>query len=559
MKKQLYIFPLFFIIILLGSTVFVHNVGATISYYNWLENPSFSLYENWVEDGSFESGSFYSGSTYGNFSGREGDETITANPHTGVYALNSADDLGGGFWYNFSSAYNNTLGADVQELSFWVYETDGWLRSSIIIYYSDGSSDSAGTESGFLDSSTDTWTYWDCTSVIDEAKFISRFLVYTTYSINNPPQRAYYDDVKFMVDTGDVQDEITIYTEPWYLAGAVGSNYVGIVDDFGHNDNYSCRFSSYAYDNYKIIQDLDYFDAQYILFVSCYAYSAINASEAVLGIECQIAYTDGTVDEKIKYLTNEVPAWEELNFGQSWIDDDKYIQSIRFKMCDDSSSQTIFIDDCSVWVSLGTGTSRFVWTTSPAPLEKTVSFANLYQDTIYTFYCTVYNSTGTANQNGTAIVTTLDGQETVTIYSGYFNFTVDARSGIGDVWEYIGIILQLGNGLPYDEALTVNIQIQWSKISSGTGGTGTGGVGNVTEDFLVNWTLIGILLLAPSLTFAGIGATINPTMGLLSFLGGLTIMGGICLSINVINIGFMFAIIVVDALVILGLLRFGSN
>lgn len=78
------------------------------------------------------------------------------------------------------------------------------------------------------------------------------------------------------------------------------------------------------------------------------------------------------------------------------------------------------------------------------------------------------------------------------------------------------------------------------------------------SDELTYWVIIAIVLLMPSITIAGISAQISPSMGIIGFLGGLTIMGAISLNVGLINIWFMFVIIVVDILIILGLIKNGG-
>lgn len=550
MKTRVFISLIF--LSLLSSLMIIPDGVVGQSYYNWLDNPSFNPALNLIEDYSFESGAFSTGTTYGNWSASVNSPTISTDAErTGVYGLKLY--YGGtntvASKYEFAEDYNETLGADVIELSFWTKQYGSGDAIWIRIYYSDASYD----DSDIYTTVTSTWEKIDVTEFIDGAKFIWKIEIRS----NGTNPSFYVDDVTFSIEGADSQTELSTVSSPWYLAGVVGSNYVGIVDDFGNTDNYSCRFSSYSYDNYKIIQDMDYFDAELIQYIECYAYSEVNASEAVLGIQCQIAYTDGSVDEKEKFLTVETPSWELLNFGQAWIDDTKYIQSIRFKLADDSMSQTIWIDDCAVYVEEGQGASRFTWTTSPEPQEKTTAFARLYQGTTYSIFCTVYNATGTAEQNGTATYTTREGSSTTDILLGEFNFTLSPRNAIGDIFEYIGITMELGEGIPADEVLVVTIQIQWEKAGSGTGG-GDGGVGEdglISSQFMTSFVIIGMVVLMPSLVLAGIGSTINASMGIISFIGGLTLMSSISLAINVVNEWFMFAVIIIDVLVILGLLR----
>lgn len=535
------ILPIFFLIVTLVS-LWPHAYAT--SYYNWVSCPSFSPLVNICEDGTFESGSFSSGVLYGNWTSSAGASTIQSSVvHEGVYSSESSFDGGDKIRYTFADP---PLESDIEDAVFY-YRAVSITWMYLKVYYTDTTSDQVGlydmtSDSSFheMDLMTDGQngggSWWDAN--VDTGKLIE----YIEWYPHSSGDIIYLDNVVITIDDGSGQSVLSTNSNPWYLAGAVSSNYVGIVDDFGRTDDYSCRFSSYAYDNYKIMQDLDYFDADLIEYISLYAYSAINASEAVLGIECELAYTDGTVDTMTEYLTNETPGWELLDYGQAWIDDTKFIQSVRFKLDDDSSSQTIWIDDVAVYTETGMGASRFTWTTSPEPQDKISTYAQLYMSTTYTFYGTVYNSTGTANQNGTATITTAYGQTTADISLGAFNFTLAPRTGTADVYENIGIVMALDD----PETLTVSIQFKWDATGS------TGGFTNDDDTFasqIGDFMVIFLVTFVPALL---LGFYMKSAYG---FVGGLVLGTATAFLGGLVPVWFVF----LSGLVLVALLFIGRK
>ena len=512
MKKTITLFSFFLIFLLITINFSINDVNA-VSYYNHIQNPSFLSYSNWCEDGGFESGEFDSGVKYGNWS--EGDATATfslVEPNTGVYCMRLSG-MEVSVWYNLTDDYS-VLGADIVSFTFYFkYDTE---NIKVKIHYSDYSFD-------FIDGfgiEGSVWFLRDVTSTINDAKYVVAFEVVT---VNQGVPVAWLDDFVLLVDDGGGQDSLSMTTQPWYMLGTYPSSQIYISDSFGRLDNSSLRLSMST--TYRVGQYISYLDSNYIHFVSCYAYSALNASEYDMGITVTILYSDRTTNTKTKYLEAEDASWEYLNFGSSWIDSNKYIIQIRFSVAetDLSPEKTIYIDDVGLWASVAYGWSRFSFTLSPNPISKGTFDFEAYQNTIYTFCGYVYNiSNGEMNENGTYSFTDSFGYKSGNLVNGQFNVTLSKRKSTSDVMtEMIGVTIVIPES---GEVLGFTITGYWYKTEVEEPPE------KEVEDFFgtaegQNWMLLFIMLFVPTMVLVGGLKDYVPPH--ISFVCGFSLMVGV--------------------------------
>lgn len=533
---------LIFSVLVVGMIFSTDNVEAT-SYYNWIQNPSFNTYTEYVNDGSFESNVENLTGTIGNWTHSHDDIAITTdNPNTGIYCLVLSPYYAGGAttaYYTLNSGYQ-VLGADVINASVYARSDD-----SIVIWveYTDSSDDS----NTYACDGESTWKLIDFTSLIDDSKNIE----YISFRDDDgDSQNQFIDDFSLLVDDGEGQDDIVFGgNDFWQLGGTYSSvaPYFGHLNTvLGRIDNSSCQMDSPS-ETYKIIQYVDFLDSDTINYANVYVYGA-NVSDGE-GVKMKLLYSDGSTDEKTVYATGNGSDWEELNFGQSWVDSNKYITLVYLFPVFDGEAGSFNIDDVGLWSSIPYGYSKFAFTISPQPIEKGSYDFDAYSETTYTFNGYFYNVTDmTLSINGTYQIGDSFGLHNGTMTNGYFSLQLSKRTYTGSPYTLETLSVTI---ITNEEIFNVDITAYWYPVSGGVSPDA------YETDTLTNWTILGITLLVPSFMFAGIGSSINPIMGMIGFIGGLTLMGCITLSIGMVDLWFLFGILIVDVLVILGLSKSG--
>jgi len=539
-KTKFLIFPIFLGLIL-GMVFSINNVNAQ-SYYNWIVNPSFVTYNNYCEDSGFESGSLESGVIYGNWSGDS--ETIsTDNPNTGIYSARFSYNINP-FIYVFSSEYNNTLGADIQKFSWYQYGSTT-ADYDLIIYYSDGSNTT-------YDGSADygEYTKIDITDEIEDSKYIWKFGFYYQTGSGTSGIR-YFDDFIFLVDDGGGQDSIVFGgNNDWQLGQTsddTAPNFGYLDTTLGRLDNTSCKMNTYT-KNHNIIQYIDFLDSDMVHYINLYVYGADIAYNE--GLKIRLLYSDGSIDEKTVYVTGDGSSWEELNFGKNWIDSNKYI-SLIYIFGTSSMSYWIFsIDDVGIWCSIPYGYSKFAFTISPYPIEKGSYDFDAYSQTIYTFTGYFYNVTDLSlSINGTYQLSDSFGLHVGNMTNGLFSLQLNKRTYTGSPYtlEYLSITI-----ITEYEIFNVDIGAYWYPVS---GEIEIPDV-DVSSDLILNFFMYGIFFLAIPLTVSvSVGGATNSSLGITTFIGAETLMGAIGLSIGLIDLWFMAVIIIIDAVIIVTMLR----
>lgn len=545
MKTKTLFISLFFVSVLISGIFLTQKVDA-VSYYNWVQNPSFITYSNYCEDGGFESGAFGSGEMYGNWSGNAEVYTGYDKEHSGVYygLVNHAEY----FWYNLTADYY-VLGADIENITFWyAYGVAGKNSFDVEVHYEDGYFDS---DSLTVSETVFVYEQFSIIDIVDDSRTVVAIYIEDTATDANS---QYLDDVSIVVDDGEGQDSIALDTEPWGLGSNDYSGNFGYWNQVtGRLDNTSIQFSG-IYTSYKLLQDLDYVDTDYIHYINLYVYGAdVSESE---GVTCSLVYSDRSTDYKTVYATGDGSSWEELNFGKSWIDSGKYIIQIRFNLASTDGTNDFVIDDVGLWLSVSYGFSKFDFTISPQPISIGSFDFEAYSETTYTFTGYFYNSTDyTLSINGSYQIGDGFGLHTGTMTNGLFSLQLNERTYSGSPYTLETLSVTI---ITDDEIFNVEISAYWYPVSGGADDT----VGDVTGDFLANWFIYAVFLLVIPISitvYVGGAVNPNPLLLLVTFLGAETLMTAISLSIGLVDLWFMLVVIIMDVMIILGLMKSGKG
>lgn len=538
---------LLFSVLILGIFLTPNNINAD-SFYNWIQNPSFVQYTNYIEYGSFENAEWEEGEIYGNFTagGSPPDFSLT-KANTGQYSLYYT--VGESMFYNFTDSYE-VLGSDVSSFTFWYNDVSN-DDVRLTIYYTDETND-------LYDITTVTgeiWTEYDATSLIDDSKTVDRI------DITCISDYFYLDDVVFMVDDGEGQDSLSFDTYPWKVSGQRSSDYslndiVDLETGFGRTDSSSLRYEHE--DGEVTVQGIGYLDTNLIHYVDAYVYTATSTS---LYIECVLEYSDGTEDSKYVYF-NTNGSWTYVNFGVSWIDNNKLVDSIYFAVSVysyytgtyQSFNGVVYIDDVGLWSSVPRGYSRFTFDLVPVSIDEGITYFKAYSQNNYIMNCYVYNETGYLSQNGTYTFSDSFGVKDGDITNGFFDVQLDIRTFTTSPYKLENIVI---NCIFDDEILTVSILAYWYPVGGGTDEGIDTGDAEETGNFILNFFMYGLFFIAIPLTIVFyVGGFQNPSLGMSAFVGAETLMGAITLSMGFINIWFMTVIIIVDIVIIVAMLKY---
>lgn len=572
MKKTKTLFSLLFLILLIMiSFLPTNNVSAVSGVYNWLDNPSFWASTNLFEDYSFESGIENAGVIYGNWSG-SGEPVSGVESHTGnwAYYVDGSETC----WYNLTETYQ-VLGVELENMTIWVWAETNAIPFHLYVYYESGGNDY------YTDWHTASGATWQKLNI---AAFVDIDPTETIVAIklwNGGAYDAYFDDgvLSIGVSFGDSQDSIGIATVPWLINGMLPSGYlynelaeyfgyppteyndfVDLMMAFGRTDDYSCYIQTM--DSLYITQYVNYLYSNEVEYIDAYVYSS---SGVEVDIFCKVRYSDGSTDTKTKSYDAD-GSWTYVNFGRSWIESNKFITFVSFGIDSnndlatfavyDEGNGVVFFDDVGVWSEIPPDRVRFGYSLTPAPISKSSGSFRAYSGIQYVFNGYVYNLTDGELLSGSGeyiFDSSLD-SENGTITNGIFSLQLSKRTYNIYTVENIAITI-----IYEDEVFIVSIEGCWyPSTSSGDSGDIDEALGNN----MLNWVILGATLIAPSFVAAAYGASINPTMGLIGFMGGLTIMGGIDLAVGIITpsyIWIMFLIIIADALIFFGLFRYGRD
>lgn len=435
--KYSILFSSLFLVLTLLSAIQVQTVDA-VSYYNLLQNPSFTTYSEYIEDGSFESALWLQGSEYGDWNVTDdgiGEVYITNSVpvHTGVYSLyqsggNSATEYA---YYNLTYS-GEVLGADIFNFTFWTYGDYSGDQLYVRFCYTDATFDTAT-----VTIASGSWTQHCVVDDIDDSKYL-----YQIRFIDTDADACYYeiDDVSMLVDDGDAQSDMDFGSEPWMSGGySVLGVTVSIVDRVGFTsgsgvgriDNY-CAYISQS-DGYYIMQWVDQIAVEEVRYINVYVKSSIGST---MEIQLNVRYTDGTADVRYEDYACD-GTWTEINFGHSFLDDGKYIDAIAFGVEDpdgtlgigDDFGGSMLFDDAGLWCSEPSYNSRFDYSVSPSPIEKAYTYCKIYNYQPYTFTFYFYNVTdGGLDANGTYLISTDFGMVNGSMTLGTFSVQLAKRT-----------------------------------------------------------------------------------------------------------------------------------
>ena len=439
MKKRL--IPLFLVIFLILFSI-VSN-AYSVSYYNWIQNPSFEQNQNLVEDASFESGIFNAGLKYGNFSTTEG-EISPAQHYTGVYSCYIQAYSTVGLVYQLADTYY-TLGNDVLNFSFWVYPTTQTYSLGYRFNYTDDTSQEFSASMG----TANTWHFLSLLSNINKVKYLKSF------SIRSPDGCSMYLDCFYLlVYDPNLQNSIDFDTTPWYCGGSKDLNQIGLNTVFGHTGSCSVYM---GYDEWfaGLYQEINYLDTNTVHYIDLWAF---KVSTTGIAIKINLIYSDRSYTSKTVNVT-ATSSWQYLMFS-GFILPNKYIIQIQIFL-KNYYPDYVNIDDVGLWSVLPSERTRFSFTLNPLPITKTANSFAAYEGISYTLICTLYNvTTGQISGNGTYQISDIFGLHTGSISSGQFSQVLDVRSASTDLEEQIIITMVMTN-----EILTVNIRANWYYIN----------------------------------------------------------------------------------------------
>lgn len=520
--RKLKLSPLFFVIlsllIILAFFTRIPNVNA-VSYYNWVRNSGFETTVNYCENGGMEAGAHEQGVIYGNWSGSATYQTEFA--HSGVYSLRVKSGEGDG-WYNLTESL---LGADIEALTFWIY-SDEEYSNTLYIYYSDDSSDSVTYAT-----TDDTWTENSKVDTINDAKYVVAF------KFHYQNWQHWVDDVYIGVTDPEAQSEIDFETYPWRCGGNPELDMIGQNTVFGHSGNGS-GYIGYDESTASFVQDIDYVDSDTIHFFDLWAYTPYASS---VGVKVNIIYSDRTWDVKTVNIT-QVSTWEHLNYGSTWIDDNKYIIQIQISLSN-YINQYVNLDDVGLWSSQPAGTYRFTYSLSPAPTEKSIIAFTCYQRVAHTFYGYLWDENQSLTEDGTYSVVTDYGATSGSIVDGQFNFGLQARSSTTTFTEQIVITMTVSG-----EVIVINITATWTY----TGEAEEEGVYITTP--IKNFFVMFLIIFVPplGLAFEFSARKVNPMLG---FIGGLLLMTAIGYMSGLTPLWFLFVCLLITILFMLALFK----
>lgn len=525
------------IICLCIGLINISDVNA-VSYYNWIQNPSFEGNINLIDDSSFESGLCNSGLIYGNWSNHSGTVLYTTSvKHTGVYSVYIDADV---FWYNLT---NPVLGGDINNFTFWAMNPNSYAyRWELTIYYTDFSTDTT-TDNW---TSIGVWQQFDLLSLIDDSKYITCL----EFKEDTTVDQFYLDDVELIISDIDGQTEVTATTTPWKNLNFLSDvwSWFDIESDIS-TEQYYTGTQSYEFvedSSFPIYQQINYLDSDLVHFGDLMIKT--NDTDGVL-ISYVISYTDGRYSQKNVTVPYDSGNWQHIVFS-GFVYEDAYINGIMIICYDNEATISTFIDDVGLWCSVPTDWKRFDYSLSPIPISKGYSSFNVYQKTTYYLTVNIYDVNQTKSENGAYQLSDEFGVKSGSFTDGEFTVTLNQRVHSSEDIEDTIIILVTVSG----ELITLELNARWEFISEG--GTGEG-----TANNLLDWIVMFCVIFIPALLFSGAlyennqepdALHINPVFGVM---GGLVLSVGIGVYTNLIPLWMLIAIIISIVVLIVGLVR----
>ena len=432
-RKIKYVLP---VILALAFLLSVAQVHATPTY-NWIQNSGFEVSGvNQVQGNDFEN---ITDIPRWSLEGSGGMSTETYHSPTHSYSIGYPT---GYLTYTFPVAF---LGSSVTNFSFWMSLGSG-QHLNLQIAYNDSSYSEAipvyGQDGGMA--------FHDETSEIDDAKFVSHFILHPANAI------SYVDDFMFTVTGGSGQSAVTWDSYPWFNIDSFGTDlFSNISTTFGHNSLCSYYTYSVPYGAFLLLQNIDYLDSNTVSEVSLWAWSYV----ANCRIKFFIVFSDGSIISQTRTMT-EIGNWEKLNFWALLLPN-RIIEGIVIQVLDGDSSQFTNLDDVSILSTTESGVSVFTWSLSPAPITYTNNSFQAWQRTPYLFTGFIHNATGYINGTGIYTLTSSKGTQTGAIVNGVFSLALSERTGLPDVFLQeslrFNIVTDMSN-------FTVTVHAGWNYV-----------------------------------------------------------------------------------------------
>lgn len=529
MKKQTTI--ILALIICLSFMFSSINPSKAVSYYNWIQNPSFEGETNLIGNGGFENGQIYVDWEFehGNWSSYSGLGQIElTTSHSGVYSVESYySGTEHNLCYNFSEPI---LGSDVIEFTFWAYGS-GSGDYNIKVYYTDTTSDT----SGVTDIGTGVWVECDEVSVINANKYLD-YIIFDA----NDVYSVYFDDIYLAVYEPDSQTEKSMTSTPWFGADNYGFSY--IQDGYISRDGTGSYYIGYAGYADSVCQNIEYLDSDTIHYFDLWAYTETPTPD--IGIKVNIVYSDRSSASRTVNLTVQ-DTWTHLNFGSSFISENKYILQIQISLANYFEGYVI-LDDVGLWSSLPITYHRFTFSLSPSSNTQTSGSFNAYQGIQYTFNGYIWDENLTLSESGTFSVTSDTGISSGSISNGVFSFILSSRSGHNTLTETLTIRLVVSG-----EVIEIQIIATWEYVA----GSEDEEEQQQRANNLVDWIVMFVVVFLPALLLAGgiyennnqpDSMHISPIFGIIT---GLVLSIGIGIYTSLIP--FWLLIIIIVAIVVL--------
>ncbi len=525
--------PLFLSLLALSLTLslfFIAPAKGLPAYYNWVLNPSFEGEENLIGNAGFESGQYYVNYEFehGNWSDAGGTGQIElTTAHSGVYSWEAYySGSGKDPCYNFSEPL---LGADVIGFTFWAYGLSGGDYNILVTY-----TDATTSTSGDTDIGSNTWVECDELSIINTAKYVD-YITFRRVGVYS----CFFDDIYFAVDDPDAQTDKSMTSTPWFGADNYGFSY--IQDGYIAHEGTGSYYIGWTGYSDAVCQNFEYIDSDTVQFIDLWAYTENDPPN--IGVKVNVIYSDRTSTTKTLNITT-ASTWTHLNYGKSFISDNKYIIQIQVVL-PNYIADYVVIDDVGLWSSLPPTYHRFTFSLSPTANSQTSGSFNAYQGIAYTFYGYLWDENQTLSESGTFTVATDYGTGSGTITSGQFTFSLQARASVSTLTETL-VIRMVASG----EVLETQIVVTWEYVAGAddTDGTDTAP--------MINFFVIFIMIFAPAMGFAlELGRKgLNPVIG---FIGVLFLMCFLGYISGLVPVSYIFACLIVTALFMLALLKGG--
>lgn len=360
----------------------------------------------------------------------------------------------------------------------------------------------------------------------------------------------WYSDGSFEI----ADEEYIIPSTPHSISGfyenSAGIGYVWNEDNHPEMSQHTGSYSLLVIDQLFLKYDIPLMDSGDYQNLSLWVYRPYVDTDGwtaqPITVRMEVWYSNSYMEYFTSDTITDYSTWTQIVFDDALVDSDHYITQINLIRMSPYGDGGQIWDDLSLKAS--SENSQFTWYLTPTPVSITNQTATIFKGLDYTFWGTVGSG-----EDGTFQITTNGARGilgTSNIYDGLFNLTMPPHTtGLdADSSEWLNVSVTVS------EPFWVYLHFTYLASESPTDESGSIS-DNAFANSLLSWVILGAVLIAPSFVIAGYGTSISPTLGLIGFMAGLTIMGGIALYIGLMDICLMFLIIIADMLIFFGLLK----